>query len=257
VSILRLPRPEHWDSENRRLIWATIAFAVPIAPFAYWGVVAALRGHYLTAVVLLGLLVFPVLISLSLHLVAFGRTTLRASSDATGTTLRTARLLSGAFFIGLAAFVVSGVLFIIFLPAGALDIPVSRGWQIFSPILMAVAVVFAMIGLANGYRRGGLGYVELSPTGVAVANILTTDSVGWSDVVDVKDTSGATRTRKAVVLSSADGSEKVIDGADFYVPEGVPFYWMVRHYWLHSEDRAELTDGRALKRLGEQRFDVT
>ena len=48
----------------------------------------------------------------------------------------------------------------------------------------------------------------------------------------------------------------MIDGADFYVPNGVGLYWAVRHYWRHPEDRVELGDGRALQRLSEGRLDV-
>jgi len=59
------------------------------------------------------------------------------------------------------------------------------------------------------------------------------------------------------VLCRADGSELVLDGADFYVPKGVGLYWMVYHYWRHPEDRAELADGRALDRLRDERFDVS
>ena len=30
---------------------------------------------------------------------------------------------------------------------------------------------------------------------------------------------------------------------------------MIRHYWKHPENRAELTDGRALERLRNEQFD--
>jgi UDP-N-acetyl-D-mannosaminuronic acid transferase (WecB/TagA/CpsF family) len=65
------------------------------------------------------------------------------------------------------------------------------------------------------------------------------------------------KTRKAIVLRIEDGTEKTIDGADFYVPNGIGLYWMVRHYWRHPDDRVELTDDRALRRLEEGRFDTT
>ena len=41
-----------------------------------------------------------------------------------------------------------------------------------------------------------------------------------------------------------------------YAPNGAALYWMVRHYWKHPEDRAELTDGRALERLRTEQFEA-
>ena len=58
------------------------------------------------------------------------------------------------------------------------------------------------------------------------------------------------------MLRRRDGTEKTIDGCDFYVPEGAGLYWMVRHYCRHANDRPELVDGRAVARLGEGRFDT-
>jgi hypothetical protein len=58
------------------------------------------------------------------------------------------------------------------------------------------------------------------------------------------------------VLSLQDGTEEIIEGADLYVPRGAALYWMVRHYWRHSDGRAELTDGRAVDRLREERFEL-
>jgi hypothetical protein len=54
-----------------------------------------------------------------------------------------------------------------------------------------------------------------------------------------------------------DGTEKTIDGAYLYVPNGAGLYWMVRHYWRHPEDRVELIDHRALERLRDGQFDLT
>jgi hypothetical protein len=39
------------------------------------------------------------------------------------------------------------------------------------------------------------------------------------------------------------------------VPNGAALYWMIRHYWLHPENRIELTDGRALERLRNEDFE--
>jgi hypothetical protein len=214
-----------------------------------------IRGHYLTTVALLGITVFPLVVVAALNLVAFGRTSLRAESDSEGTLLRPDRLFSTLMMVGFASVIPSGIVFIRYAPTGTLDIPMSRGYQIFSPIVMAFAVVTVVVGLVSALRRGGIGYLKLTPTGIDVANTLSTKAVNWDDVVDIRDRADTKkRTRKAIVFCLRDGSEEIVDGADFYVPRGVALYWMVRHYWRHPDDRPELTDGRALERLRDERF---
>jgi hypothetical protein len=47
----------------------------------------------------------------------------------------------------------------------------------------------------------------------------------------------------------------VVKNASGYAPSGAALYWMIRHYCRHPENRAELTDGRALERLRTEQFD--
>ncbi|MBB5164121.1 hypothetical protein [Mycobacterium sp. AZCC_0083] len=191
----------------------------------------------------------------ALLLVSSGRTSLRAETDSDGTVLRPDRLFSTLMIVGFTLVVPSGLVFIFCAPTGSLDIPISRGYQIFSPFVMALAVMAAVIGLVAVVRRGGIGYLKLTPQGIDIANMISTKYVDWNDVVDVKDTTDTKRrTRKAIVFCLEDGSEEIVDGADFYVPNGVALYWMVRHYWRHPGDRSELTDGRALGRLRDESF---
>jgi hypothetical protein len=101
-----------------------------------------------------------------------------------------------------------------------------------------------------------VGYVKLTPAGIEIADIFTTTPVAWKDVESIDDHAESKKSRKAVVIKHSGGTESVIDGADFYVPNGVGLYWAVRHYWRHPEDRVELGDVRALQRLSEGRLDV-
>lgn len=103
---------------------------------------------------------------------------------------------------------------------------------------------------------GTAGVCPLDPAGIENTNLIHTKFYAWEDIANVLDEPSKKRTRKAVVLALKDGSEAIIEGADLYVPGGVGLYWMVRHYWRHLEDRAELADGRALERLHDQRFDT-
>jgi hypothetical protein len=183
-----------------------------------WGVVATVRGHYLTTAFTIGWAVLIVATGAALMLALFGKTSLLATYDATGTIVRPDRWFSVLCFAGFAVFVPSGVLFVIFAPRGDIDIPMSRGMQIFSPALMGSAVVVAVVTLITAWRRGGMGYLKLTPVGIDNANVAFTNSVDWDDVVNVTDKAETKRNRKAIVLLLQDGSEEIIGGADIYVP---------------------------------------
>jgi len=255
MSVLRLPEPTGWRDSRKTLTWVVLIVLAMVALLLYWGIPATLRGHYLTTLVILGWGALPLAAATALVLAACGWTSLRISYDSTGTTVLPDRTLGILFFAALIVLVPAGVLFVIFVPRGDIDIPMTRGLQIFSPILMGFAVVVAISGLMSAWRRGGIGYLKLMESGIDNANIVFTKSVDWEDIVDVRDSAETKRTRKAIVLCLQDGSEEVIEGADLYVPRGAALYWMVRHYWRHPDDRVELTDGRAVDRLRHGRFE--
>ncbi len=222
----------------------------------YEGAVATMRGHFLTTVIVVGWVAPMLAAAAAIGRASLGRTALRTDVDVTGTTVFPDRWLSILMFGALAMLIPAGILFVIYVPRGAVDLSMSRGMQIFSPVLMAGAVVTAVVGLLVAWRRGGMGYLKLAPSGLEIANVAFTTFVAWEDVIDVKDHAETKKTRKAVVLCRRDGKEEVIEGMDLYVARGVPLYWMVRHYWRHPEERRELIDGRALQRLHDERFDV-
>jgi hypothetical protein len=224
---------------------------------AVWGVVVARRGDYLTAVTMAGFAVFIFSMMLAMTIVEIGRNSLRVVSDASGTVFRVDPVIVGLLYAALIAFIVSGILFVRFLPTGQLDIPTpSRGWQILAPVPVAGAVAIAVLGLRTMRARGGPGYVRLTPEGFEIANAVSTSSGAWADVTKVTDETADDKGRFHIVFCMKDGSEQVVNGADYLVPKGRALYWMVRHYWLHPEQRAELTDGRAVERLREGRFDL-
>jgi hypothetical protein len=164
------------------------------------------------------------------------------------------RRFSALVVVSLVLATLSMLTIAIAVPMGAFDVPMSGGMRTFSPLVAGFGALVGVAGLFTGWRRGGVGYVGLSPDGVHIANIVYTESVDWDEIAQVTDTAQRKKTRKAVVLQLHDGSEKVIDGADLYVPGGATLYWMVRHYWLHAEDRIELVDGRAFERMSDGRF---
>lgn len=260
MSELNLPEPTTWAKTGRLPVWAILGAIAVLAFMVVQGVLATIRGSYLTSVVVFGLLAFPAMLCLALLLASAGRTRTRTTSDGSGFTLWPDKRFSVLYFSGLTLLVPSGILFAIFVPLGAVDISMSRGMQIFSPALMMAGVAFAMAGLIAGWRRGGVGYLKFCPAMVEVADAIKTRTVEWDDIVDVKDHSETRDGKKAgrsVVLCLRDGSEKVIGGLNLYVPTGVALYWLVRHYWRNPEDRMELVDSRAAERLRDGRFDLT
>lgn len=259
MSELNLPDPANWAKAGKHAVWAGFVVSVGMVYFVVRGILAGLRGNYLTTVLILGFITFPVLMTAALLLAAAGKTQTRTSSDASGFTVRPDKRFSMLYLTGLAAFGPSALLLAFFIPRGAIDIPMSRGLQIFSPVLFMAAAVFAVIGIISWVRRGGVGYLKFSPATIEIADVIKTRAVEWDDIVDIKDHSETKDGKKAgrsVVLCLRDGSEKAIGGLSLYVPTGVPLYWMVRHYWRHPEDRAELMDSRAPKRLHDGRFDL-
>jgi hypothetical protein len=257
MPILNLPEPTNWPKDGTRLVRVTAVIGVFIGLGVLFCIRNVLQGDYLSALVILVLQVPFLLALIAIHRVAGGRTTLRATMDSTGTTLRADRTFSTLVLIAFAVMVPLGLVVVAFTLTGQLHMFTSMGGKIVSVALAAAITVTAAVGLISVWRRGGAGYVKLAPTGIDVADMFRTTSVAWKDVVTVDDHAESKKSRKAVVIKHSGGTESVIDGADFYVPNGVGLYWAVRHYWRHPEDRVELGDGRALQRLSEGRLDVS
>lgn len=259
MSQLNLPEPANWGKVGNRLLWVSVGAGAFLVYFMVRGILAGLRGNYLTTVLVLGFSSFAILMMAALLLAAAGKAQTRASSDATGFTVWPDKRFTMLYLTGLAVAGPSALLLAFFVPRGAIDIPMTRGMQIFSPALFLVVAVWSVIGLISWVRRGGVGYIRLSPAMVEIADVIKTRAVEWDDIVDIKDHSETKDGKKAgrsVVLCLRDGSEKVIGGLNLYVPRGVAVYWLVRHYWLHPEDRMELVDSRVDERFRDGRFDL-
>jgi hypothetical protein len=213
-----------------------------------------MSGHYLTTAVLAGWIATFWIPLVALAWVSWRPPALRARAGAAGTTFKADIRMGVAMSVAAAFFIPSATLYVILVPRGAIDIPMSRGMQLFSPILMACALFIAVSAIISIIRRRGAGFLRLSPSGLENANAKFTTFMAWDDVVGIKD-SADKPTRKAVVLWLRDGGEEIIEGLTGYVPGG-GLYWMIRHYWLHPDDRTELVDGRALERLKAGRFNV-
>lgn len=254
MPVLSMPEPQGWAQAGRRLLRGTIAgLSICVIPVIYI-VRALLHGSYPTAFIFFGMLLCPLILVCTMQFLHGGRTRLRVMQDATGIVLFLDRRVAVSIVSSLGIGVVTLLALAVATAMGQLDVPMSRGMAVGSTCVAAFGGLFGLAGLYTVWQRGGVGYVELSPEGVEIANVVKTEFVDWDEIVEVADGTEEKKTRRAVVLRLQDGDEKVIDGADFYVPGGATLYWMVRHYWLHAEDRAELGDGRVLQRMSDGRF---
>ncbi|MET4430823.1 MULTISPECIES: hypothetical protein [unclassified Mycolicibacterium] len=254
MSVLNLPEPGGWREAQRKWVWAAAFMVVACVWLSVLGIQATVRGNYLTTVIVVGWVAPMILGLVVLVWASVSPTSLRASVDSAGTKFRGDIRVATLLLIGGLLFIPGGLMYVIFVPRGQIDLPMSRGFQVFSPILMASALFIVVGGLISIVRRKGAGYLRLSPSGIENANVKVTTFVAWDDVIGIK-ASAEKPTRKALVLCLKDSGEEIIEGLTAYVPGG-GLYWMIRHYWLHPDERTELVDGRALERLKAGRFNV-
>ena len=258
MSVLTLPEPAHWPEGRRRLNKLTLVMGLFVAMGIFTGVRELLRGRVFEGAVGFGLIPMFLAVAIAMQLMSRRPTTLRASHDGTGTLLRPNRIIMFLAIAMIIYLIPFGIIVVAFTLTGHLHMFASRHAQTASVVGMALATSTAVTGLLTAWRRGGVGYVKLTPTGIDVADVKSTQTIQWADIVGVADHSETNKkTRKAAVLRRQDGTEKTIEACDLYAPNGVGLYWMVRHYWRHPDDRPELTDGRALARLDEGRFDTS
>lgn len=248
-----LREPGNWRERDLTVALGLLLFGASGVVGAFWTIGAVRHGDFLTAVITAGGTVFAFGFCAIAGVGRFRRVALRGTVDANGTVLRPDPLGTWLICITFAAVVPSGVLYVIFVPQGVVDMPLSRGEQIFTPILIGFLVAIAAGGLV-AYARRGPGHLLLSPQGFEIRELVSTKRGSWSDVTDVTDNAPQVRARHPIAILMKDGQPHIIQGASGYAPNGAALYWMIRHYWKHPENRAELTDGRALERLRDEQF---
>jgi len=254
LSLTSLPEPKNWHNRNVAAALGLLLFGASGVVGAVWTVGALARGDLLTAAITAGGTVFTLGACAGVLVTRFKRVALRGAADQEGTVLRPDPLGAAVTCVTFAAVVPSGVLYVIYVPQGVVDMPLSRGEQIFTPILIGFLVALAVGGLV-AYARRGPGHLLLSPQGFEIRELVSTKRGSWIGVTDVTDDAPEVKARHPIVLVMKDGQPQVIQGASGYAPNGAALYWMVRHYWKHPENRDELTDGRALDRLRAEQFD--
>lgn len=253
----RLPKPENWRGRPA-LTAVSLAFGCGVTALGgWWSVVVLGRAEYATAFVSVGFCAALLCMVSAIVITKLGWVSARAVTDKTGTVVPIDRVVS-TLYSGTAILIIPcGIAALVFGFMGKLDLPISGDR---SRAFLALLVVFAVIGgismVGALLARGGLGHVYLTPSGFEVSELRSTSEGSWDDVSDVSDETSDRRVAQPIELVMNDGSTHVINGAATFTPQGIALYWMVRHYWLHPEHRAELTDGRAVERLRNEDFDT-
>jgi hypothetical protein len=224
---------------------------------AVLSVLNVVRGEYLTAVVALGGCAFCYGLIFPLAKVVRGEVTPRVEVDDAGTTFRPDRGIDIPVQTSLLGLVVASALIAVLAPSGRLAIPVPPFMRWSLPFTSAVIVVMGAPMLWRNLRRGCTKYLRLVPDGFELSQGLRLHSGDWEQVRDITDAAPGQQapTRGAVVFVMADDSAPTI-AAGAITPDGTALRELVRFYWEHPESRGELTDGRALKRLADERFET-
>ncbi|MGV0644392.1 hypothetical protein ABQE44_13425 [Mycolicibacterium sp. XJ2546] len=257
MPVNELPQPENWRDRNVLitlgiLLGAASAVAAVVLTFD-----KLQHAEYLTAAITLGAAVLCSCFTVLGLRAQFMTLPLRATFDPSGTVLLSDLVGVWLVTIAFVAAVVSGTLFVIFVPQGAVDLPLTSADRIFDPVLIGTMVIIAAAGLIGIAHRRGAGHLRLGPKGVENVDIVFIRQSSWDDIIDITDESANKQDRHPIVFVIKNDKPIVVKNASGYAPSGAALYWMVRHYWKHPERRDELTDGRALERLRNEQFDVS
>jgi len=252
-----LPPPPNWDKRLSAL--AKFGLLILAGGFVYslaQMVLALQRGSVLAALTAGGMTVAFSGFTATLAITWYSVPTRYAASDNSGTTLRINPYIIWWWGLTLIGAAIGSACYVAFISRGVAELPLTTpGRETVNRYLMITLLILSVSGLVALLRRRGAAYLRIGHDGVEHADIFRTRIARWADIVDIDDTAGRQK-RNPIVFVLKDAKPILVSNADRYEPNFGPLYWMVRHYWKHPEDRAELTDGRALERLRADQFEA-
>jgi hypothetical protein len=221
---------------------------------AAWAVISLGRGEYPTVVVVLAFAFAFVGLEASLLLVMLGKVTPRAEYTDQGTTIRPDRAVDGLLQWATVAAVIAVTTYAIFTPLKKIDIPLPYGKRMF----LVLAIGTALTGIANLWtllKRGGVSFLRLHQHGFELGQGISSVDGAWDDIADIADRRPGKSPpfRATLFVVFHDGRTRTV-AVDSYTPKGAALRRFVRFYWLNPDQRGELTDGRAVQRLADERF---
>jgi len=231
-----------------------IAFlCIVLAPFGLlctaWTFIFLSRGEYFSAVVALGFAIFSLGLILMMAVIASRTVKPRIQREDDGIMVRPDRrvdnlLMASTFgaFLGMACYAV-------FAPLDMIAIRVPRNDVRYFVLGCAAATLVGVFSVLQIIRRRGTSYVRMTLDGLELGNTVNSAERTWDEVTDIADRAQtARRASGTTYITTADGRTRVVP-TDWYTPGGHALRELVRVYWKHPEDREELVDGRALRRL--------
>jgi hypothetical protein len=217
-----------------------------------WAVIALGRGEYLTIVVVLGFASGFVGLEASLVLVMRAKVTPRVELDDEGTMIRPDRAADGFLKWGTVPVAIAVATYAIFAPQGEIDIPLPYGNQRMWNIVAIGLTLAGVVSLWRTFKRGGVSFVRLTPSGFEMSQGSSSMDGLWGDVVAITDRrpEKSPPLRAMIFVKFRDDRVRTLV-VDSYTPGGDAMRRFVRYYWLNSNHRDELTDRRAIERLSE------
>jgi hypothetical protein len=217
-----------------------------------WAVISVQRREFLTTAVVLGIALAFLGIEAALVITLMGKVTPRAELVAMETIIRPDRAVDAFIRWGTVAAVLAMAIYAVFAPLGKIDIPMSHGSREF---FLIVAIGASLTGIANLWaihKRGGASFLRLDPQGFEMGQGVSSVHGTWHDVTDITDQRPGKPTplRGTLYMTLKDGRTRA-QVVDSYTPGGDALRRLVRYYWINTDRRYELTDGRAIERLTE------
>ncbi len=269
------PVPE-WARLRVRTRWTYVALALfgALALFWLWQLGRALSdGRFMDAAFYVCASAACVAVVWASGLVLRNRARSTAAPGAAeavpgGIRFATSRRLRMAYRVSLTLIAVSSGLFAIGMWLGQFDFPMSPGQATVFPWIAAAIAAYSAIALA-WFATGLLRYpsIEVSTDGVDVTGFRLKQTVEWDDIADIVPLADGKNPEIGIVLrdrARADveifyrgpfapgymqAQRSVRITADLFAVGAAPLLDFLDYYAFSPEDRVELADGRALRRL--------
>ncbi|MBJ7339779.1 hypothetical protein [Mycolicibacterium sp.] len=248
--------PPNWEEKLSPL--ALFGLLVAIAGIVYFAaqtVVSAARGSTPAALTAGGLAAFSLGFVGAIWSTFFLSARQCAGSSRAGTVVRIHPVIAWCCGVALVGGLVGSFCYLFFVSRGLASLPFATpGGERVNRYLMITLLVLTVTGLVALLRSREPGYLRMGVDGIEHANMFRSRRARWEDILAVTDKPDK-RARNPIVFVVKDAKQVVVPNADRYGSSGAALYWMARYYWKHPEARDELTDGRALERLRDEKFD--
>jgi hypothetical protein len=217
-----------------------------------WAVISFGRDEYLTVVVVLGIAVMCIGLTSSLVLVMCRKVSPRAELRDQGISIRPDRVVDDLIKVGIVGGYIATALYAIFTPLGKIDIPQPPGNHQYVVVVAAGGAIWGIFDLWRTFKRGGVSFVRLTPTGFEMSQGSSSMNGVWDDVSAITDRrpEKSPPFRAMIFVKFRDDRIRSLV-VDSYTPGGDAMRQLVRYYWLNADKRDELTNGRAIERLAE------